>query len=174
MHNTIAKTILIISAIIIACLLGGILTYTVFSRQEIGRSSIRNVSSTTDNLDESFYGQFDGSVVNGSSVLAAIKQMENSHLSVLVNNGKNTVAYFYGLTSYDASKMTGVLGSYKGGFSGSKMAEYVSSKIQNGYYIDPSGFFVGGLIRDQNNGAVVGILFCKQGVSMNEHITEYD
>lgn len=174
MHNTIAKTILIISAIIIACLLWGILTYTVFSRQEIGRSSIRNVSSTTDNLDESFYGQFDGSVVNGSSVLAAIKQMENSHLSVLVNNGKNTVAYFYGLTSYDASKMTGVLGSYKGGFSGSKMAEYVSSKIQNGYYIDPSGFFVGGLIRDQNNGAVVGILFCKQGVSMNEHITEYD
>lgn len=174
MNNTVAKIILIIGAIIIACLIGGILIYTVLSRQEIGQESIRDVSATTNNFDESFYGQFDGSVVNGSSVLTAIKQAENSHLSVLVNNGKNTVAYFYGLTSYDASKMTGVLGSYKGGFSGSKMAEYVSSKIQNGYYIDPSGFFVGGLIRDQNNGAVIGILFCKQGVSMNGQITEYN
>ena len=174
MHNTVAKTILIIGAIIIACLLGGILVYTVLSRQKIGQESIQDVSATTNNLDESFYGQFDGSVVNGSSVLVAIKQVENNHLSVLVNNGKNTVAYFYGITGYDASKMTGVLGSYKGGFSGSKMAEYVSSKIQNGYYIDPSGVFVGGLIRDQNNGAVIGILFCKQGVSMKGQITEYN
>lgn len=110
------------------------------------------LSSISTQMDESDYMQYNGAVVTGTQVVAAIKYFENQEVCIEVNNGHSTTVYIY-----DDETLTSRANVRA-------VADAQNKQIQD-VYINPNSKYLGEVIRDAAdpvNGTIVKISFALQ------------
>lgn len=98
-------------------------------------------------LDESDYTKYDGAIVSGSDVIAAIKYFMNGDPVCVTVVARNTYSYCYTDTSLTTPSTESI-----------SMAQ----QRDNDHYINPNGKFLGEVIRDPADNSIVGITFTIQ------------
>ncbi len=169
MSNVPSSAIIAIVAIVAACIIGAFIFTTVQSQKESGNQANTKTESMNSSLDESRYTQYDGTVISGTQVLAAIKLLKNDGIAVVVNNGKQSTQYLNTISVYNSSSNTGTLSATadttgdKGDASYSALVKKAGTKSEPSYYITPTGNFSGTVIRDSGNRSIIGVVFSLNG-----------
>ena len=178
MDNVPSSAILAIVAIVLACLFAAFAFTTIQSQKTAGSNAMVKVEGMNTALDESDFTQFDGALLTGSQVLAAIQQYKDSEGVVfsVKNKGDSATVYYYsnGLTSTtDADKKTSV--TIPAGASYAKTGTTTPTvlavngttlgEMQNKndvHYITPSGKFRGTVSRNSATNAIDYVAFVQE------------
>lgn len=158
MDNVPSSAILAIIAIVAACILGAFIFSTVNSQQDAGNRALSQTEQMNTALDESKYTVYDGATVTGSQVLSAIKSFKGGDVYIQVNNGSGTeTAYVLQDASAGADNQTEE--QY------AEALKKAKDKKETSTYITPAAQFTGSVVRDEKNGAIIGIHFEKVSTS---------
>lgn len=158
MDNVPSSAILAIIAIVSACILGAFIFSTVNSQQDAGNRALSQTEQMNTALDESKYTVYDGATVTGSQVLSAIKTFKNGDVYVEVDNGSGTkTAYVLETAAAGAKKQSDE--AYATALKNAK------DKSSTETYITPAAQFIGQVVRDDKNGAIIGITFTKESAA---------
>lgn len=158
MDNVPSSAILAIIAIVAACILGAFIFSTVNSQQDAGNRALSQTEQMNTALDESKYTVYDGATVTGSQVLSAIKTFKNGDVYVEVDNGSGTpIPYVLESATAGAKKQSDEV--YATALKNAK------DKSSTTTYITPAAQFIGQVVRDDKNGAIIGITFTKESAA---------
>lgn len=173
MDNVPSSAIMAIIAIIVACALGTFIFASMQSQKEAGNLVTNKVEGVSSNITESDLSQYDGKTVTGADVRSAIKLFKDQQLMIEVEDHGH---YNYMLSTsswYDASTgqsgksmkfdkiVEGTAGNGEISESDGRYAK-VSSKKTNKSYIDPTEYYVGDVVKDNDNGEVIELRFTKK------------
>lgn len=103
----------------------------------------------TAQMMETDYLVYDGLTVKGSDVIGAISRFGSAEIGIKVETKKNTSGVWY-IYSVDNS-----------GNIGAASTETIVKKSNDSKYINPTGSFLGSIVRDEN-GTITGIVFTQQ------------
>ncbi len=100
---------------------------------------------------EQKFTKYDGKTVNGSEVLNALQEFKDDEICIRVDTLRgNERDYYYTVDTNE--NITG---------TSSNNPEETKVKLNNNYYVNPSGKFYAEVLRDQND-TITGILFEQQ------------
>ena len=158
MDNVPSSAILAIIAI-----LGAFIFSTVNSQQDAGNRALSQTEQMNTALDESKYTVYDGATVTGSQVLSAIKTFKGGEVGVAVDNsgGGTYTCYVRVLDGVSASETTATLGAAQSDSDYATAVKDAKDKTKSDKYITPAAQYTGSVLRDANNGAIVGLKFTK-------------
>ena len=134
-------------------LLVAVLTIVIFAfniGQDASKASTQELNTITTDMNEQKYLVYDGMEMSGSQVMNSIKKLENdgkgNKIAVQVKTGANTSGVWY-YNTFTGSNGSGTL--TPGGGEQNLTKAYDTNNQLN--YINPSGKFVGKVLRDNNN-----------------------
>ena len=188
MDNVPSSAILAIVAIVLACLFAAFAFTTIQSQKTAGANAMVKVEGMNTALDESDFTQFDGALLTGSQVLAAIQQYKDSEGVVFSVENKNAKVTVYGNNAYgentasvDGTKFTTGTTTLKyadqtPGIAGKASAvdvdkavsvngtslKAMQNKNDSDHYITPSGKFRGTVHRNKNTNAIDWVEFVQE------------
>ncbi len=111
-----------------------------------GGNKLTQISTT---MDESDYTKYDGAIVTGTEVVAAIKYFDQAEVCISVNNGHTTTTYVYDSVDLTTRSTNNV--------SAAQNKINVST-----VYINPNSKYLGKVVRDAadpTHGTIVGLEF---------------
>lgn len=134
---------------IVALIMGLIsIAFLAFNKAEnVSSKGMKKMDTIETQLDESDFTKYDGAIVSGSDVVAAVKYFLNGEPICITVVARNTYSYCYTDTSLTTPS-----------------TESISMAMQrdNDHYINPNGKFLGEVIRDPSDNSIVGITFTIQ------------
>ena len=158
----------IVKAIVIGFtifLLVGVLAYGIISYnvgQDANKSSNQELNTIVTDMNEQKYLMYDNMQYSGSSLINSIKKLENdgkaNKIAIHVKTGANPTGIWY-YNQFSGENGTGQLTS--GGGEESVSKAYDTNNQQ--HYINPSGTFIGKVLRDNNN-SIRAIVFTQDNV----------
>ena len=152
--GTIMATMAVIAIAITAVVLG----------ISIARRGSAEATQMTNDLADQKYTQYDGTTVNGDTVISLIKQYANSEIGIQVNvSSSSTKTYIHALdgVSVDLDAGTGTATLDPSGTPDGSLS--AARSIASEDYINPNSQFKCQLLRNADTDAIVGLYF--------EHVT---
>lgn len=141
-----ARHFLEIAAIVVVCLsVIGIIFTSLGKTTVFTDKAGAKMDSMITVMDESDYVNFDGTIVSGSDVIAAIKKFQNDEICITVT-ARGTYSYVYTDTSLSTPSTENISNT---------------SKKSDDHFINPNGKFLGAVVR-ADDGSIVGITFTIQ------------
>lgn len=136
-----AATIVLILALIA-------LVFLVYNKAtNIADKGTKKMDNMEIQLDESDYTKYDGAIVSGSDVIAAIKYFQNSDPICITVVARGTYSYLYTDTSLQTESTENIA---------------YATQRNDDHYINPNGKFLGEVIRDSSDNSIVGLTFTIQ------------
>jgi len=133
---------IIITVVIVLLLGAAAFGFWAVTSGFIGRATDK-VSDISVQMDESQITQYEGAIVSGTQVVAAIKNLENEFICVTVNNGKTSATYIY----------------TDGSFSTKSDLSVANTQRKNSeYYINPNAKYIGKVERNEATGGTIETL----------------
>ena len=187
MDNVPSSAILAIVAIVLACLFAAFAFTTIQSQKTAGSNAMVKVEGMNTALDESDFTQFDGALLTGSQVLAAIQQYKDAEGVVFSVQNKAGTATVYGNNAYASETTTSATTPANNTLNGTEqtpkaevhgslaaVTTFGQSVLVNGtslkamqnkndsHYITPSGRFRGTVHRNASTNAIDWVEFTQE------------
>ena len=115
----------------------------------VGTAGGKQMANIQAELSDAEFDAYDGVTVSGSEVVNVVKKFEDNEVAVKVITKKSTAFYGYSLNANNELDT--------GSVSASKKMQDITSPL----YVNPSGSFVGSIIKDTND-VITGICFTQQ------------
>lgn len=149
MENSL-KGLMMAAGIIITCIIISLGFYIAREASDTASSGTGQINELQAEFADTSKMMYDNTEVSGSEVINVIRKFGDEMLGVKVQTKKNTSYYIYQFNDADGS-----LGN-------SSALDYKSAQVAtNGNYINPTGRFLGTVVRDAN-GTITGLSFVQQ------------
>ena len=169
MTETPTKVITTIVGIIITVLIVSFI-FNIWNQQKTsGNKAMAQVEQISANLDEADITQYDGEVVTGSQVLAAIKALEGKEVSIAVCQNTSESAPTAGtpITADTTSKFvynyTASADALTPITTADRNTAYQAAKSKlTSQYITPSANYTGYVVRSNSTNAILQLVFIRK------------
>lgn len=149
MENSL-KGLMLAAGIIITCIIISLGFYIAREASDTANSGTGQINEMRAEFENTSKTMYDNTEVSGSEVLNVIRKFSDETLAVRVQTKKSTTFYNYQINEGDGS------------IRDSSNADYKSAQVvTNDSYINPTGRFLGSVIRDAN-GTITGLSFVQQ------------
>lgn len=148
--GTIMATMAVIAIAITAVVLG----------ISIARRGSAEATQMTNDLADQKYTQYDGTIVNGDTVVSLIKQYANSEIGIVVNV-ESEVQYIHTLDGVSADPDAGTGTATRAESDGELGSLAKARDITSNEYINPNSQFRCTVLRNEATDAIVGLYFGK-------------
>ncbi len=148
--GTIMATMAVIAIAITAVVLG----------ISIARRGSAEATQMTNDLADQKYTQYDGTIVNGDTVVSLIKQYANSEIGIIVNV-ESEVNYIHTLDGVSADTEAGTGTATRAESDGELGSLSKARDITSNEYINPNSQFKCVVLRNEATDAIVGLYFNK-------------
>ena len=144
------KGLMMAAGIIITCIIISLGFYIAREASDTASSGTGQINELQAEFADTSKMMYDNTEVSGSEVVNVIRKFGDEMLGVKVQTKKNTSYYIYQFNDKDGSlKNTSTL-------------DYKSAQVAtNINYINPTGRFLGTVVRDAN-GSITGLTFVQQ------------
>ena len=155
MSNVPSSAILMVCGIVAAALLVTFAFYSIQSNSDAKANADQKADAVNTSMLEDKYTQYDGEVLRGADVISAIQSFSGDEISVKVVQDDASVFY---VKNYDE-------GSYQLSSLPTDTATLlVNAKTKgNAAYINPTRKYVGSIVRNPNNNAIMQVIFNATG-----------
>ncbi|WP_105617915.1 hypothetical protein [Vallitalea okinawensis] len=147
MENAI-KALIIGSSVIITLVIITFGFLILRQGQDLVKHSSNEISEMSNDLLESKFTIYDGSIISGSTVVNVVRDFKDEYIGVYIDTNKSAGKWYI----YDASgdSLTNITWD---------MNDLIDETDDD--YVNPSGNFLGNIKRD-SNGVIIGIEFTQQ------------
>ncbi|MEY8334060.1 hypothetical protein AALB53_13280 [Lachnospiraceae bacterium 47-T17] len=149
MENSL-KGLMMAAGIIITCIIISLGFYIAREASDTASSGTGQINELQAEFADTSKMMYENTEVSGSEVINVIRKFGDEMLGVKVQTKKNTSYYIYQFNDADGS------------LKGSSALDYKSAQVAtNSNYINPTGRFLGAVVRDAN-GTITGLSFVQQ------------
>ena len=149
MENSL-KGLMMAAGIIITCIIISRGFYIAREASDTASSGTGQINELQAEFADTSKMMYENTEVSGSEVINVIRKFGDEMLGVKVQTKKNTSYYIYQFNDADGS------------LKGSSALDYKSAQVAtNSNYINPTGRFLGAVVRDAN-GTITGLSFVQQ------------
>lgn len=149
MENSL-KGLILAAGTIITCLVIGLGFYIAREAKDTAANGAGQINKLNAEFSDTGKTMYEGTEVSGSEVLNVIRKFQDEAVGVMVSTNKATTYYIY---QFDVSS---------GELKEKMTTDYKLAQNElNKSYINPSGRFEGGVVRD-NNGTITGLTFTQK------------
>ena len=149
MENSL-KGLMMAAGIIITCIIISLGFYIAREASDTASSGTGQITELQAEFADTSKMMYENTEVSGSEVINVIRKFGDEMLGVKVQTKKNTSYYIYQFNDADGS------------LKGSSALDYKSAQVAtNSNYINPTGRFLGAVVRDAN-GTITGLSFVQQ------------
>lgn len=129
----------VVTLILLGVLFAGLNKATGFTDKVFGKMDNYSVM-----IDESDYTKYEGALVSGSDVIAAIKSFQNSNEPICVEITHTGVSYIYTDETLQTESTANIANA---------------SRKNSSEYINPNANYLGSLVRDSTDNSIRKIVF---------------
>ena len=149
MENSL-KGLMMAAGIIITCIIISLGFYIAREASDTASSGTGQINELQAEFADTSKMMYENTEVSGSEVINVIRKFGDEMLGVKVQTKKYTSYYIYQFNDADGS------------LKGSSALDYKSAQVAtNSNYINPTGRFLGAVVRDAN-GTITGLSFVQQ------------
>lgn len=149
MENSL-KGLMLAAGIIITCIIISLGFYIAREASETASSGTGQINGLQAEFADTSKTMYENTEVSGSEVINVIRKFSDETLGVKVQTKKHTCYYHYEFDDADGSIKT------------TSSLDYKSAQVPaNVNYINPTGRFLGSVVRDVN-GTITGLTFIQQ------------
>ncbi|MCR4946189.1 MAG: hypothetical protein K5929_04500 [Lachnospiraceae bacterium] len=149
MENSL-KGLMLAAGIIITCIIISLGFYIAREASDTASAGTGQINELQAQFGDTSKTMYDNTRVSGSEVINVIRKFADDTMGIKVVTKKNTTYYIYNFNDSD-----GNLGQLS-------KADYKSAQTAtNDNYINPTGRFLGTVVRDAN-GTITGIIFTQE------------
>ena len=149
MENSL-KGLMMAAGIIITCIIISLGFYIAREASDTASSGTGQINELQAEFADTSKMMYENTEVSGSEVINVIRKFGDEMLGVKVQTKKNTSYYIYQFNDADGS------------LKGSSALDYKSAQVAtNSNYINPTGRFLGAVVRDAN-GTITGLSLVQQ------------
>ncbi|MDD6037497.1 MAG: hypothetical protein PUD20_01670 [bacterium] len=149
MENSL-KGLMLAAGIIITCIIISLGFYIAREASDTASSGTGQINEMQAEFENTSKTMYDNTEVSGSEVINVIRKFSDETIGIRVQTKKNTSFYNYQIDEGDGS------------IKALSTVDYKSAQvITNSNYINPTGRFLGSVIRDAN-GTITGLSFVQQ------------
>lgn len=149
MENSL-KGLMMAAGIIITCIIISLGFYIAREASDTASSGTGQINELQAEFADTSKMMYDNTEVSGSEVINVIRKFGDEMLGVKVQTKKNTSYYIYQFNDADGS------------LKSMSALDYKSAQVAtNSNYINPTGRFLGGVVKDAN-GTITGLSFVQQ------------
>lgn len=149
MENSL-KGLILAAGTIITCLVIGLGFYIAREAKDTASGGAGQINKLNAEFSDTGKTIYEGSEVSGSEVMNVIRKFKDETLGIMVKTNKTSTYYVY---QFDTAS-----GELK---SKSKEDYSAAQNELSDKYINPSGRFLGGVVRD-SNGTITGLTFTQK------------
>ncbi|MBO5245910.1 MAG: hypothetical protein J6B28_01470 [Eubacterium sp.] len=149
MENSL-KGLMLAAGIIITCIIISLGFYIAREASDTASSGTGQINELQAEFADTSKTMYENTEVSGSEVINVIRKFSDEMIGVKVQTKKQTSYYIYQFSDVDGS------------LKGAATLDYTSAQVPtNGNYINPTGRFLGAVVRDAN-GTITGLSFVQQ------------
>lgn len=149
MENSL-KGLMLAAGIIITCIIISLGFYIAREASDTASSGTGQINELQAEFADTSKTMYENTEVSGSEVINVIRKFSDEMIGVKVQTKKQTSYYIYQFSDVDGS------------LKGAATLDYKSAQVPtNGNYINPTGRFLGAVVRDAN-GTITGLSFVQQ------------
>lgn len=149
MENSL-KGLMLAAGIIITCIIISLGFYIAREASDTASSGTGQINELQAEFADTSKTMYENTEVSGSEVINVIRKFSDEMIGVKVHTKKNTSYYIYQFNDADGS------------LKGPSTLDYKSAQVTtNSNYINPTGRFLGAVVRDAN-GTITGLSFVQQ------------
>lgn len=149
MENSL-KGLMLAAGIIITCIIISLGFYIAREASDTASSGTGQINELQAEFADTSKTMYENTEVSGSEVINVIRKFSDETIGVKVVTKKNTSYYIYQFNDSD------------GTLKNASVLDYKSAQVTtNSNYINPTGRFLGSVIRDAN-GTITGLSFVQQ------------
>lgn len=149
MENSL-KGLILAAGVIITCVVIGLGFYIAREAKDTASNGAGQITKLNAEFADTNKTMYEGIEVSGSEVLNAIRKFQGDTVGVMVKTNKTSTYYLYEFDSTSGELEAKSTNSYK------EAQNELSTS-----YINPSGRFEGGVVRD-SNGTITGLTFMQK------------
>ncbi|MCI7130856.1 MAG: hypothetical protein MSA09_09990 [Lachnospiraceae bacterium] len=149
MENSL-KGLMLAAGIIITCIIISLGFYIAREASDTASSGTGQINELQAEFSDTSKTMYENTEVSGSEVINVIRKFSDEMIGVKVQTKKNTSYYIYQFNDTDGSLKNASSLDYKS-----------AQNVTSSNYINPTGRFLGTVVRDAN-GTITGLSFVQQ------------